>query len=291
RNERVNFMLNHNNLVYEKTDPTTGKKYLCVTMYAIWDEYPEIFAKDFTLMSNDAVLTNSDTFKQAVIDNYVTTKDYEQNYKSDETLMVTVENLDYDAIKAIGHGGEDIGTISVTVKVVDEVGNESYDTCDVTIISSTGMTSRVDGENAPLYVRFVDEKNWLKNDFWKIIFNEGKYSLSQVTNPGNSNTPLTNMEFICEAYELWLTQTGVSSDVEKMLDGICSDETINKLKSLDTSETNLERVTKNNVKQGAMEPYSKWYLNPQLVYDINESFEDIVSNFDSSYTLDHTDIL
>nr|MCR5396978.1 hypothetical protein [Lachnospiraceae bacterium] len=274
RLSRLKFLENHSDFI--KVKEVDNQSLLYVTMYAIWDEYPEIFAKDFTLMSNDAALTNADTFKQAVIDNYITATDYELNYKSDEHLIVTVENLDYDAIKSIGHGGDDVGTVSVTVKVVDEVGNASYDTCDVTIISSTGMTSPSDGENASLYVRFVDEENWLKNDFWNIIFANGTKSIKDFGDTDRQQ--IAKMEQICDAYELWLSQTGLSLEVERILEGTISVEAMNALRDLGTSKSNIQRTMENNSNDGAMDPYSKWYLNPQLVLEINESFDGIVSN-------------
>lgn len=263
------FMRDYPDLVKVRNDK--DKSLLYVVMYAIWDEYPEIFAKDVTFMSGDEALMSEETLKQTIIDNYVWTKDYEQIYKPDERLLVTVEQLDYDMLHSVGYGGGDMGSVSVTVKVEDEVGNQSYDICDVTVLSSAGVSSRKDGNNAPFYVRFVDETNWLKNEYWNIIFDGGKKSLSDVAGSDEKQQKET-METICRAYEIWLTQTGLCDEVRSLLRGVVDADTIASLERLDTTKTNLERTMEDYRTKGAMEPYSKWYLHPESVIHLSESF-------------------
>ena len=243
---------------------TSNPKRAVIQVYACWDEYPELWAYDRDFTSGEINNYTSETFANELlqtVNNSLKTGYYDTDREDGKNIKVSLYRYDFSQFEDIGDwsvpGSDDFGKRSVTFKVEDNAGNVSYYTIRITVISDHGTRSNdKSGRVEPIYTRFIDELNWLKNPYWNNVFDNGY----------KNSTDFTDAELTayCKEYERWLQD-----------------------------ENNLKAAIQAK-SDGAMEAYSKWYIRPELVRNINETFEAMVSNdwrnFDRSYTLGINDI-
>lgn len=245
-----------------------------LTMYALYDEAPDIQAYDRYYTSDEIKSMTKEEFIEELLryaDDpsdpegiqyiFATDKedgDYISDPSVDRIVVEIVDDIDYDYFdyKEIGDYSDntspDIGGISVTYVAIDVVGNRSYTTAMVYVTSSHDTRSKdrrhsalegslegyVAGREQSMYIRFIDEWNYKKNPYWDRALFEG-------------DNNYTDGEFAVA----WRAHMA-----------------------------------------GADEPYSKWYTEPELVREITDGFEtlrtaDSFADYESSYTFTRQDIL
>ena len=144
-----------------KHDPssisTDSSGAVAVTMYAVWDEAPQIFAEDVYLTSQELLDLGEEGLRNFLLDeNQVSSTDREDDYGS-----ISIYDMDFSYLTQLVadmSSTRSYGGTSITYAATDMVDNQSFHTIQIFLTSTTENRS-LDGSGdiSPVYVRFIDE--------------------------------------------------------------------------------------------------------------------------------------
>ena len=143
--------------MFDNADDITERS---IVLYAIWDEYPEIYVKDNAILSDDMINLTVDDFKQflysKIVNDNVTDRE-DGIYRNTDDLTVTISDdsvsdaykILMDNCKAIYYEGKyyaRFGGCSVEYVVTDKTGNTTHKHAQMYLNPSNAMVEIKDGK-------------------------------------------------------------------------------------------------------------------------------------------------
>ncbi len=212
---------------------------LRIKLYLVWDEAPVIWSYDVSFTSGRVRDFGEDGFLQELlkeVDDDAKEGMYRWDFEDEKDLTLSVVDYDYARFLAIGDwsetGGKDEDEFEIVLRAQDKAGNTTDYPIMAHITSEQTVRSETASAESAIYYRFVSFENWIKNPYWKQVLGD----------EGIKNFSEEELKSLCVGYVNWI------------------------------SEEKNQRSAQKAYEAGAMEPYSKWYIDPALVYEIGESF-------------------
>lgn len=212
-----------------------------ITLYVVWDRFPEITAYDRMVTAEMVRNTDADAFFAELLADAKSAGGYVDVWDNEdalEDLAIDLLRFDFDEVLTLTKpDAPDVGGVSVTYRAKDGAGNISYRTVTITVVSDTVRRDEAkSGDAAKLYTRYVDLENWRKNPFYEAVFEDlEEMQATEKEGAGAKLPDAETVEKICEDYRAYL-------------------------------KTAKNRAAAEEAKEaGALEPYSQWYLEPARV--------------------------